>query len=204
MSKSIKTLNTFTQSKLKKASYLLQQQTLAQHDVKLKRGHATELVAAAMDNYKSMAALVADHFELDADQPEQFQLDGAERRINKRLQDFPYNQLPSDFSQQAAALIQETITPKCSNCGDDIPTIAVNQEHDRSYQPQTWTCQRCAQDDSEYGHCWACGDDVLYKLSDLNAAHECEEHRGESEPVDQEEADDHDSFAEYWMNHDPD
>jgi len=194
--------NDYTQQKFKTAAFQLQQQALKHHDVKLNRGQAHELIASAVDDYNSMAALKSDGFSLDVDCPEQFSLEGAERRIGSRINSLRLDEkLPDSFSHNAAGLIRETLTPNCTECGCDLPTIPINQENDRQYQPQTWVCNDCKSNSNAYGRCFYCGDEYLYRVSDLNENGECPEHAGESEPVDEFEAEDHESWLEYQLNH---
>lgn len=53
----------------------------------------------------------------------------------------------------------------------------------------------CARRDSRFGFCWCCGEVTAFVSADLNDAHECPAHAGESIPDYPEE--DLETFIEY-------
>jgi len=160
---------------------------------KLKSSHAHEVVAAAY-GFNSQAALKADEFQLYPDDPESYP-DPDITSINTRMGRLGINQ---QFSHDAAEIISEAVTPACNFCNRQIPTQPVILSN-----PQKWICISCCHISDHVGSCWCCGDDYVYDATQLNHAGECPEHAGESEPYDDEEAEDRASYADYWQTHDP-
>ncbi|QAY90702.1 hypothetical protein CUN63_12495 [Pseudomonas sp. ACM7] len=70
-----------------------------------------------------------------------------------------------------------------------------------SSAPTGWVCKAYAdEDESAYAYCKFCGDDYVYRSSEINHRGECTEHDGES-VYDDEELEDMASLGEYFQNH---
>lgn len=97
------------------------------------------------------------------------------------------------------AVIYAGLAPACECCNTKSLTITPLGREES--EPDGWVCQPCAADESEdYAHCQFCGDDYIYRTSEINHRGECAEHDGES-VFDDEELDDMDSLVEYIQNH---
>lgn len=160
---------------------------------KLKAGHAHEVVASFY-GFNSQAAMKTSGFGLDRDDPESYR-EPEITFIQERVEGLGLNPL---FSDEAAKVIAGAVTPACDFCNREAPTQPVLLSN-----PQLWICQLCTHQEDDVGVCWCCGDEYVYDVSVLNSASECPDHAGESEPLDEEEAADRESFLEYWQNHDP-
>jgi len=97
-------------------------------------------------------------------------------------------------------VIRAGLAPSCENCGHkslDITPLGYEES-----EPDGWVCASCvSRYDSEYEHCRYCGDDYVYRASDINEHGECSAHDGES-ALDDEESEDYESLVEYYQNHD--
>ena len=162
--------------------------------------HLHQAVAGYL-GYQSKVALNADYFS--SDDPNII------LSIEPNIQQMTDNisrQKESPLKQVApclmAGIIRTGLTPACACCGEKNPhmTPVADAEHASldGYDPVEWVCPKCSTNE-EYGHCHYCGDELRYRLSDLNENGECSIHAGESS-MDPEEVEDWESYVENRMN----
>ncbi|EPN29760.1 hypothetical protein A244_39853 [Pseudomonas syringae pv. actinidiae ICMP 18807] len=97
-------------------------------------------------------------------------------------------------------VIRAGLAPACENCGHKC--LSITPLGYQESEPDGWVCNSCvARYDAEYEHCRFCGDGYVYRASDINEHGECSAHDGES-VLDDEETEDYESLAEYYLNHD--
>lgn len=159
--------------------------------------HAHDAVAGAL-GYRSKIALLksdkiagddpclARHLHLDAKQAAE---------VIGRMKASPLQSLPID---RVLSVIKDGLTPPCVCCGDKTASSVIVGvcDHEQDSDEPEWVCPACASDEDEFGTCTYCGDNVPYRLEDLNRNGECKEHAGESD-LDPEERHDWDSWVEY-------
>ena len=101
--------------------------------------------------------------------------------------------------RELGAVIYAGLAPACECC--DFKSLTITPLGYEVSEPDGWVCQPCADDESEdYARCRFCGDDYIYRASELNHRGECADHNGES-VFDDEEREDMDSYVEYIQNH---
>lgn len=95
-------------------------------------------------------------------------------------------------------VIHAGLAPACECCNEKSLSITPLGYEER--EPDGWVCRDCAaRHDGDYATCRYCGDDYIYRASEINHRGECPEHDGES-VYDEEEEDDMNSLAEYFQN----
>lgn len=101
---------------------------------------------------------------------------------------------------ELAEVIHSGLAPACECCKQKSPTITPLGFEER--EPDGWVCQDCAtKEESDYAYCIFCGDDYIFRASEINHRGECTDHDGES-VYDDEEMEDRESYVEYIQNHD--
>lgn len=101
---------------------------------------------------------------------------------------------------ELAAVIRSGLAPACECCNQKSLTVTPLGYEER--EPDGWVCQDCAtREELDYAYCRFCGDDYIYRASEINHRGECAEHEGES-VYDDEESEDLESYVEYIQNHD--
>lgn len=113
-----------------------------------------------------------------------------------RMKPSPLQEIdPSSLSN----VIHAGLAPACECCNEKSLSITPLGYEER--EPDGWVCQDCAdRQDEDYATCRYCGDDYIYRASEINHRGECPEHDGES-VYDEEEEEDMDSLVEYFQNH---
>lgn len=163
---------------------------------KVKPSHAHALVAHYL-GYNSKKAMIDDQDDwiddegngLDSYSPDLKQI--AERVA--AMKSSPLKEAPVDY---LADVVYAGLAPPCECCGEKSLDIMPLGDADIGGSPEGWVSQQCASDDEDYGTCWCCGDDVIHRTENLNAAGECPDHAGESS-LDEEEQEDRNSWIEY-------
>ncbi|WP_174365170.1 hypothetical protein [uncultured Caballeronia sp.] len=108
-----------------------------------------------------------------------------------RMNDAP---VQLDQASMIAALIQEGLTPVCVKCGRlSSQNMAVGDV--RPGDEANWICRTCASDNSQYGHCRCCGENLLFSVDELDDQGLCQEHAGEFD-LSPEEEEDWESYIE--------
>lgn len=165
--------------------------------------HLHDAVAGYL-GYKSKVALKSDHFSSDDPNFVLSMVPDIKQMTDNisRQKDNPLNQVTPD---RLARIIRTGLTPACACCGNKNPHMApvADAEHASldGYDPVEWVCPICSKNE-EYGHCRYCvfdGNNLLYRLSDLNENGECSIHAGESK-MDPEEEADWESYVENRIN----
>jgi hypothetical protein len=147
--------------------------------------HAT----AGFLGYRSKVALIADEFPVEDANAVLYCQQSLPQMIKNvsRQSDNPLKQLSPIW---LADLIHAGLTPACDNCSGKHSRMcpiadAVHASLD-GHDPVEWICPDCM-DSEKYGHCIFCGDELTYRLSDLNEQSECDIHTGESAMSPEEE-----------------
>lgn len=162
--------------------------------IEIRSSHAHALVAAEL-GYNSRAALLApdsNHYPEDQwlhrETPDTEQI----RAAILRMRDSCLTEQNVPF---IAETIQDGLTPPCCETGirsaQNIPLGDVKEGDDTE-----WIHPSAARDDTKFEHCRCCGDDVLYRIEELDEQMLCEEHQGEFD-LDPEEQQDLEDYVEY-------
>jgi hypothetical protein len=162
--------------------------------IEIRSSHAHALVAAEL-GYNSRAALLApqsnhclDDQWLHRAPPDTEQI----RAAILRMRDSSLTEQNVPF---IAETIQDGLAPPCCETGirsaHNIPLGYVKEGDETE-----WVHPSAARDDNNFGHCRCCGEDVLYRIEELDDEMLCEEHHGEFD-LDPEEQQDMDDFVEY-------
>lgn len=160
----------------------------------IRSSHAHALVAAAL-GYGSRKAML--------DDPEGPYLKdqwlsreaGDIQKVKEAIERMQKAPVQPDQAEMIARIIQDGLSPGCVECGEHSSCsspLGYVQPGDEA----DWVCPRCASDDEQYGHCRCCGDDVLYRLEELDDQGLCPDHHGEFD-LDPEEEADWESYIEY-------
>jgi len=165
-----------------------------------KASHAHELVAAYL-GYKSKAAIVLGDRPpfLSHDEPESLDHPDAIEHIEKRIGKLSNLEVTCEYASDIAEIISTAITPDCDYCNDGLEVTKAVEDEGNGLK---YTCLHCVETGEQLGHCRLCGGDgKIYELSDLDKDSLCPNCTGEFD-YDEEEMEDMESKAEYYLNHD--
>jgi len=167
------------------------------YDVDVRSAHAHDAVSGSLGFNSKIAlqtsediipddACLTRHNDLDIEKTAE---------VISRMRETPLQNLPIEH---VVSIIKDGLTPGCACCGEKTASSVIvgDRGDEKAPDDPEWICPDCASDDEEFGHCIYCGDDVLYRLKDLNNNWECDEHAGES-ALDPEELEDLESYIEY-------
>ncbi|QPG63832.1 hypothetical protein HFV04_003400 [Pseudomonas sp. BIGb0427] len=149
--------------------------------------------------YKSKAALKSDpSFDPTDVDLLNYRETGIEKLVEciSRMKPTPLQDVsPSHLGE----VIHAGLAPACESCNHKSMDITPLGYEER--EPEGWVCRDCAtMYEDDYATCRYCGEDYIYRASEINERGECHEHDGES-VYDEEEEDDIDSLIEYYQNH---
>ncbi|WP_075882046.1 hypothetical protein [Vreelandella massiliensis] len=176
--------------------------TFAADNRKVKPSHAHALISHYF-GYNSKKAMIDDGDcwvddegnGLDSYDPD---LKHVKERVTA-MKSSPLKEAPTEY---LADVVYAGLAPPCECCGEKSLDIMPIGDPYNGDTPEGWVSQQCASDDEGYGTCWCCGDHIIHRAEDLNAAGECPEHAGESS-VDEEEQEDRESWIEYHTKDGP-
>lgn len=96
------------------------------------------------------------------------------------------------------------LVEECLDCGAKENLLTIREGDGPMDDTEDRICRSCMNHSEDYGICDYCdssGEEVAYPEHLLNQNSECQVHAGESEPASEEEAEDLESYLEYWDSH---